>query len=232
MRSSRTPPASPLKIAGRSRCIFCRSRLSPSRKANSSQTVSALDDGSRPLMMIFGRGHSSRLAVVAIIGEPAAACRCFRVAAELRERVLARARSDKSLARFERIALVLSGGAALGAYQAGAYAALENRGVRPNWIAGTAIGAINAAIIAGNLPHERSLRLRQFWHELSRRISVRASHRVSRSLRSVFGNCIGRLRLPAREAAPIPASELRQLVQGMVDFDRVNSGAVRLVLGA
>ena len=59
--------------------------------------------------------------------------------------------------------MVLSGGGALGAYQAGAYAALEKRGVRPNWIAGTAVGAINAAIIAGNLPHERALRLRQFW---------------------------------------------------------------------
>src|SRR5258705_2044876 len=159
MRSSRTPPASPLKIAGRSRCIFCRSRLSPSRKANSSQSVSALDDGSRPLMMIFGRGHSSRLAVVAIIGEPAAACRCFRVAAELRERVLARARSDKSLARFDRIALVLSGGAALGAYHAGAYAALENRGVRPKWIGRNAIRAIYCAIHTCKLAHALELRL-------------------------------------------------------------------------
>ena len=82
---------------------------------------------------------------------------------------MARARSEKSLARFDRIALVLSGGGALGAYQAGAYAALESAGIRPNWIAGSAIGAVNAAIIAGNLPHERSFRLRQFWRELSRR---------------------------------------------------------------
>ena len=83
---------------------------------------------------------------------------------------MARARSEKSLARFDRIALVLSGGGGLGAYQAGAYAALEHSGVRPNWIAGTAIGAINAAIIAGNLPHERVPRLRRFWQELSRRV--------------------------------------------------------------
>ena len=89
---------------------------------------------------------------------------------------MARARSDKSLARFDRIALVLSGGGALGAYQAGVYAALENRGVRPNWIAGTAIGAINGAIIAGNLPHERIFRLRQFWQELSRRVAVGGLH--------------------------------------------------------
>ncbi len=87
---------------------------------------------------------------------------------------MARGRPDKSLARFERVALVLSGGEALGAYQAGAYAALEKGGVRPNWIAGTAIGAVNAAIIAGNLPHERALRLRQFWHEISRRAALPA----------------------------------------------------------
>src|ERR1700757_3044013 len=88
-------------------------------------------------------------------------------ASDHRECVLARGRPDKSLARFERVALVLSGGGALGAYQAGAYSALEKCGVRPNWIAATAIGAINAAIIAGNLPHERVIRLRQFWRELS-----------------------------------------------------------------
>ena len=97
--------------------------------------------------------------------------------------MLARARSDKSLARFDRIALVLSGGGALGAYQAGAYAALETRGVRPNWIAGTAIGAINAAIIAGNLPHERVLKLRQFWQQLSRHAAARSVSGLARSLR-------------------------------------------------
>src|SRR2546430_13481066 len=199
-KSSRTPRVSPRKIAGRSRCTCRPSRLNRSRNTNNSTTVSPLDGGSRPLMMTLGRGQMRCPWVVAIIGEPAAARRCFRLAAERKERVLARARSDKSLARFDRIALVLSGGGALGAYQAGAYAALENRGVRPNWIAGTAIGAINAAIIAGNLPHERSLRLPQFWHELSRRISVRASHRVSRSLRTGFGNSIARLRPPPREA--------------------------------
>src|SRR5215472_12434733 len=97
-----------------------------------------------------------------------------------RERVLARERPDESLARFKRIALVLSGGGALGAYQAGAYAALEKCGVRPNWIAGTAIGAINAAIIAGNPPHERALRLREFWRELSKRATMRRPRRTAR----------------------------------------------------
>src|SRR4051812_34212454 len=99
------------------------------------------------------------------------------------ERSLARARSEKSLARFDRIALVLSGGGGLGAYQAGAYAALEHAGIRPNWIAGTAIGAINAAIIAGNLPHERVPRLRRFWQELSRRASGGGESWVPRRVR-------------------------------------------------
>src|SRR5215471_19911662 len=105
---------------------------------------------------------------------------------EVRERVLARARSDNSLARFDRIALILSGGGALGAYQAGAYAALENCGVRPNWVAGTAIGAVNAVIIAGNLPHERALRLRQFWRELSGRVAARRSPGPARWRQTAF----------------------------------------------
>ncbi len=144
-----------------------------------------------------------------------------------RERSLARARSDKSLARFERIALVLSGGSALGAYQAGAYAALENCGVRPNWIAGTAIGAVNAAIIAGNLPHERIFRLRQFWQELSRRVALRGERGLGGRLRHWLGGPHAASGQPV-----IRRGELRDLIAGAVDFDRVNSGSVRIVLGA
>ena len=150
---------------------------------------------------------------------------------------MARGRSEKSLARFDRIALVLSGGGALGAYQAGAYAALETAGIRPNWIAGTAIGAVNAAIIAGNLPHERAFRLRQFWRELSRRVAVRAEIGLHRRLRSVGERVIAQWRglpgtRPARETSVLPSNELRELLQEMVDFDRLNSGAMRVVLGA
>ena len=149
--------------------------------------------------------------------------------------MLARGRPDKSLARFERIALVLSGGEALGAYQAGAYAALEKSGVRPNWIAGTAIGAVNAAIIAGNLPHERVLRMRQFWHEVSRRAAQRSPHKFGRWAQKTAGRLISLLRRGAgftRPEAVVSASELRELIAQAVDFERVNSGAVRVVLGA
>jgi NTE family protein len=61
---------------------------------------------------------------------------------------------------FEVVALVLQGGGALGAYQAGVYEALSEAGIHPNWIAGMSIGAINAAIIAGNPPDSRVERLR------------------------------------------------------------------------
>ena len=149
---------------------------------------------------------------------------------------MARARSDKSLARFDRIALVLSGGGALGAYQAGAYAGLEQCGVRPNWLAGTAMGAINAAIVAGSLPHERVARLRYFWQELSRGAVSGRSGAMGRLTRAAVARAVWWRRdaIPPAEAEPpvVPTRQLRELVEQVVDFERLNSGAVRLVLGA
>jgi len=141
------------------------------------------------------------------------------------------------LARFERIALVLSGGGALGSYQAGAYAALEKCGVRPNWIAGTAIGAVNAAIIAGNLPHERAVRLRRFWRKLSARVAVQRPRGRTGWARAAFAHWLGRGRhgdeaSSLQEEAVLSAAELREMIGETVDFDRINSGIVRLVLGA
>ena len=69
--------------------------------------------------------------------------------------------------RTARKALVLQGGGALGAYQAGVYAALSETDLQPHWIAGVSIGAINAALIAGNAPAQRVDRLREFWHLVS-----------------------------------------------------------------
>lgn len=62
-----------------------------------------------------------------------------------------------------QVVLVLQGGGALGAYQAGVYEALNEAGIEPDWIIGTSIGAINAALIAGNAPEDRLPRLREFW---------------------------------------------------------------------
>lgn len=66
------------------------------------------------------------------------------------------------------ITLLLQGGGALGAYQAGAYCALAKTGIAPTWVAGISIGAINAAIICGNEPERRADRLRAFWEEVTR----------------------------------------------------------------
>jgi NTE family protein len=65
------------------------------------------------------------------------------------------------------IALVLQGGGALGAYQAGVYEELYKADYKPGWIAGVSIGAINAALIAGNPPERRVERLSEFWHLVS-----------------------------------------------------------------
>ena len=65
-------------------------------------------------------------------------------------------------------ALVLQGGGALGAYQAGVYEGLAEAGIEPNWVAGISIGALNAAIIAGNAPGQRVARLREFWAHICR----------------------------------------------------------------
>jgi NTE family protein len=68
---------------------------------------------------------------------------------------------------FERIALVLQGGGALGAYQAGVFQALAEAGLEPDWVAGISIGAFNAAIIVGNPPGTRVDKLRKFWESIT-----------------------------------------------------------------
>jgi NTE family protein len=68
----------------------------------------------------------------------------------------------------QRIALVLQGGGALGAYQAGVYQALHEHGLEPDWVSGVSIGGINAALIAGNTQENRLKRLQEFWNLVSR----------------------------------------------------------------
>ncbi len=70
------------------------------------------------------------------------------------------------VAQYPAVAVVLQGGGALGAYQCGVYEALNDAGIRPNWYAGISIGAINAAIIAGNAPEDRIDKLRDFWNTI------------------------------------------------------------------
>src|SRR2546428_8984212 len=75
--------------------------------------------------------------------------------------------ASKPMPHKRRIALVLQGGGALGAYQAGVYQALHEHDLAPDWVVGTSIGAINAAIIAGNKPPQRVARLKEFWDEVA-----------------------------------------------------------------
>jgi NTE family protein len=71
-----------------------------------------------------------------------------------------------------RRVLVLQGGGALGSYQAGVYEALAEGGVKPHWVAGISIGAINAALIAGNPPEKRVERLREFWERVTSGVTL------------------------------------------------------------
>jgi NTE family protein len=68
---------------------------------------------------------------------------------------------------FERIALILQGGGALGSYQAGVYQVLAEANLHPDWVAGISIGAVNLALIAGNPTERRVERLREFWETVS-----------------------------------------------------------------
>ena len=79
---------------------------------------------------------------------------------------------------FECVALLLQGGGALGAYQAGVYEALAEAGIHPNWVAGISIGAINSAIIVGNPPNKRVERLREFWDGVTANIVGDLAHHL------------------------------------------------------
>jgi NTE family protein len=168
--------------------------------------------------------------------------------------------STKPKHAFECVALLLQGGGALGAYQAGVYEALAEAGVHPDWVAGISIGAINAAIISGNPPEERVAKLRQFWQlitntpswdpfgmlagTLEQTDAVRAFVNQVSAGSAVFGGAPGffRPRWPppwpserasVSEISFYDTSELKGTLERLVDFDRINAkDGVRLSVGA
>jgi NTE family protein len=145
-------------------------------------------------------------------------------------------REERSLARFQRVSLVLSGGGALGAYQAGAYSAMEAAGFEPDWVAGVAIGAVNAAIIAGNPPRRRVEKLRAFWSRVGAAVAQprpRLKDRLLNPFRrgQPHGDGLVALLGPA-PCGVLAVGALRALIVEHVDFARVNSGATRLSLAA
>lgn len=91
----------------------------------------------------------------------------------------------QAAAGYESVALVLQGGGALGSYQCGVYDALHEAGIRPCWFAGTSIGAINAAILAGNAPEHRVERLRGFWELICQPLGLAAP--VAVAVRALLG---------------------------------------------
>ncbi len=153
-----------------------------------------------------------------------------------------------------RIALVLQGGGALGAYQAGVYQALHEHALTPDWVVGTSIGAINGAIIAGNRRDKCLERLKQFWHDISfadvidmrkvpdpaRQFNIRLS-----TIKAVWQGVPGFFtpRIPDLFAANLPVppetasfydtSDLEKSLGKLVDFDYLNSpGGIRLTMHA
>jgi len=147
--------------------------------------------------------------------------------------------------------LVLQGGGALGAYQAGVYEGLAEAGIIPDWIAGVSIGAINAALIAGNPPARRVERLRDFWDRVSSiapivlpelfdpfRTMLNLLSATSAATFGVPGFFIPRVTPPffASEGSDGALSlydtrPLEATLRELVDFELINRRAVRLSLG-
>jgi NTE family protein len=144
-----------------------------------------------------------------------------------------------------RKVLILSGGHALGAFQAGVYEALKAGDFTPDWILGTSIGAVNGAIICGNAPEIDLAQLRRFWTEASGPDWTGASGMpipqtllgIAAGLRSFF---LGRppLFFPnwMLTGAGTPhlfnRNAMPALLERMIDFERLNSGERPLTLNA
>jgi NTE family protein len=154
--------------------------------------------------------------------------------------------------RCDRVALVLQGGGALGAYQAGVYQAMHEAGVEPDWVSGVSIGAINSAIIAGNPPKQRLKNLRQFWETITdRRIwpftpdgdAFRKARNATSSLMTTLSGQPGfftpRFPTPwmsltgAQSATSYyDCSPLKETLNELVDFSLINDRVTRFSVGA
>jgi NTE family protein len=148
--------------------------------------------------------------------------------------------------------LVLQGGGALGSYQAGAYQALCHFDFEPEWVAGISIGAVNAAIIAGNERDKRVEKLKEFWQMVSAPVPWHPTTKSERG-RSLFNETSAALiatfgvpgfftpRIPPAPLWPAGTAQaqsyydtapLKKTLERLVDFDRINDLKVRLSVGA
>jgi NTE family protein len=160
---------------------------------------------------------------------------------------------------FECIALLLQGGGALGAYQAGVYEALAEHGLHPDWVAGISIGSINAALIAGNPQRGRVEKLRSFWEGITARapwdwvanlglptaesIETRKFTNQMSAASALFGGVAGFFspRIPSPWQQPTGSAKatsyydtgnLQTTLERLVDFDLINAGGTRFSVGA
>jgi len=156
------------------------------------------------------------------------------------------------IAGYERVALLLQGGGALGAYHVGVYETLAAAGIEPTWISGVSIGAINAALIAGNPPEKRVERLETFWARITRN-DVFGGFGGFDFLRPMLNSWSAmaamtmgqpgffKPRMPSpwlmprgSEAATsfYETGDLQRTLEELVDFDRLNDGPMRVSVGA
>jgi NTE family protein len=176
----------------------------------------------------------------------AKAARAAKTATTVKKQIRKRVQLDH-----EHIAMVLQGGGALGAYQAGVYEEIATIPTEPHWVAGVSIGAINAALIAGNLPDQRTRRLREFWDLVSSSISGvapmwdgqrQAFHQASAAFAALMGvPGFYQPRVPPPFFQPegsdaaisfYDTAPLRSTLERLVDFDLINQKKVRLSVGA
>lgn len=154
----------------------------------------------------------------------------------------------------KKVALVLQGGGALGSYQSGVYEALASSDYQPHWIAGISIGAINAALIAGNAPENRVSRLREFWQAITTRPSwgnsapltsggSNVGATMAKQLSAMHALVLGQSNFFAPRkptdwwfgrtpTSYYDTSSLRSTLERLVDFDRINAKEMRFSVGA
>ena len=148
-----------------------------------------------------------------------------------------------------QVVLVLQGGGALGAYQVGVYQALHEAGIEPDWVIGTSIGAINAALICGNAPSRRMERLNDFWRQVERQSSpspfdllglnglLGTMTTVMRGIPSFFTPNLAALRgskapVGIEAASYYSTAPLRTTLDGLVDWTYLSDCHTRLTVGA
>jgi NTE family protein len=137
-----------------------------------------------------------------------------------------------------QVVLVLQGGGALGAYQVGVFEALHEAGIEPDWVIGTSIGAVNAAVIAGNEPANRISRLRELWRRFEQEPQFQALWwTFLRGIPAFFAP-----RLPAwggvfasmgtDAASYYDTAPLRETLSSLIDLKILNEARPRLTVGA